>query len=143
MSYPRTLAIGLLVAAITVAASLWVASLAGVQAQETTGISSPSQKTSPPPPQPTPAPAPQFEAPILRFKERQQKEQQQREQQQKEQQQKEQQQKEQPPPPPQPTPTPAPAFKAGGSEAGPVPLMPSGGCPKEFPVKQGNACYPT
>ena len=113
MKYPRALAIGLLVAAITVAASLWVASLAGVQAQEPTGISS------------------------------QQKEQQQKEQQQKEQQQKEQQQKEQPPPPPQPTPTPAPAFKAGGSEAGPVPLMPSGGCPKEFPVKQGNACYPT
>ena len=110
MTYPRALAIGLLVAAVTVAASLWVASLAGVQAQEPTGISS------------------------------QQKEQQQKEQQQREQQQ----QKEQPPqPPPQPTPTPAPQFKAGGSEAGPVPLMPSGGCPKEFPVKQGNACYRT
>ena len=105
MTYPRALAIGLLVAAITVAASLWVASLAGVQAQETTGISSPSQKTSPPPQKTSPPP--------------------------------------QEPPQPQPTPAPAPQFKAGGSEAGPVPLMPSGGCPKEFPVKQGKACYPT
>ena len=113
MNYPRALAIGLLVAAaaVTVAASLWVASLAGVQAQETkaqetTRILSPSEKASP---------------------------------------QQQQQQQQQPPPPqlPQPTPAPAPQFKAGGSEAGPVPLMPSGGCPKEFPVKQGNACYPT
>jgi hypothetical protein len=46
-----------------------------------------------------------------------------------------------PPPPPRPTPAPAPPFKAGGAEAGPVPLMPSGGCPKEFPVKRGKACY--
>jgi hypothetical protein len=105
MNYPRTFAIGLLVVAITVAASLWVASLAGVQAQETTGKLSPSEKSFPPPPKQQPPP--------------------------------------QPAPPPQPTPAPAPAFKAGGSEAGPVPLMPSGGCPKEFPVKQGNACYPT
>ncbi len=47
------------------------------------------------------------------------------------------------PQPPRPTPSPAPAppFKAGGSQAGPVPLMPSGDCPKEFPVKQGEACY--
>ena len=120
MSYPRTLAIGLLVAAITVAASLWVASLAGVQAQETTGISSPSQKTSPPPPQKTsPPPPPQKTSPP------------------------QQEPPQQEPPQPQPTPAPAPQFKAGGSEAGPVPLMPSGGCPKEFPVKQGNACYPT
>jgi hypothetical protein len=44
---------------------------------------------------------------------------------------------------PRPTPQPPPAspFKAGGSQAGPVPLMPSGSCPKEFPVKQGKACY--
>jgi hypothetical protein len=46
-----------------------------------------------------------------------------------------------PPPSTQPTPTPAPPFKAGGAEAGPVPLMPNGGCPKEFPIKQGKACY--
>jgi len=105
MKYARALAIGLLVAAVTVAASLWVASLAGVQAQETTGKSSPFEKSFPPPQQQQPQPPA--------------------------------------PPPPQPTLAPAPAFKAGGSEAGPVPLMPSGGCPKEFPVKQGNACYPT
>jgi hypothetical protein len=46
-----------------------------------------------------------------------------------------------PPPSPQPTPAPAPPFKAGGAEAGPVPLMPNGSCPKEFPVRQGKACY--
>jgi hypothetical protein len=46
-----------------------------------------------------------------------------------------------PPPPPRPTPAPAPPFNAGGAEAGPVPLMPNGSCPKEFPVKQGRACY--
>ena len=46
-----------------------------------------------------------------------------------------------PTPTPFPIPPPAPQFKAGGAEAGPVPLMPSGGCPKEFPVKKGSACY--
>jgi hypothetical protein len=46
-----------------------------------------------------------------------------------------------PSPPPTPTPAPTPPFKAGGAEAGPVPLMPSGRCPKEFPVNQGKACY--
>jgi hypothetical protein len=46
-----------------------------------------------------------------------------------------------PPPSPQPTPAPAPPFKAGGAEAGPVPLMPNGSCPKEFPIRQGKACY--
>ena len=49
------------------------------------------------------------------------------------------------PTPPTPTPfqipPPTPSFKAGGAEAGPVPLMPNGRCPKEFPVKQGGACY--
>src|SRR5919199_1938794 len=33
-------------------------------------------------------------------------------------------------------------FNAGGPETGPVPLMPDGGCPEEYPVKQGGACYP-
>ena len=46
-----------------------------------------------------------------------------------------------PTPTPFPIPPPAPQFKAGGAEAGPVPLMPIGRCPKEFPVKQGGACY--
>jgi len=45
------------------------------------------------------------------------------------------------PPRPTPQPPPAPPFKAGGSQTGPVPLLPSGSCPKEFPVKQGKACY--
>jgi hypothetical protein len=49
------------------------------------------------------------------------------------------------PTPPTPTPflipTPTPSFNAGGAEASPVPLMPNGRCPKEFPVKQGGACY--
>jgi hypothetical protein len=46
-----------------------------------------------------------------------------------------------PTPTPFPIPPPTPSFKAGGAEAGPVPLMPNGSCPKEFPVKQGEACY--
>lgn len=52
-----------------------------------------------------------------------------------------------PPPPPRPTPPPAPAppqgelFKAGGSSAGPVPKLPGGGCPKEYPEQQGDACF--
>jgi hypothetical protein len=33
-------------------------------------------------------------------------------------------------------------LKAGGPQEGPVPLiMPDGGCPREYPVKSGNACY--
>ena len=40
--------------------------------------------------------------------------------------------------------TPAPSadlFEAGGPEGGPVPLMPGGECPFEYPVKRGDACY--
>jgi hypothetical protein len=33
-------------------------------------------------------------------------------------------------------------FNAGGPSNGPVPLMPDGGCPKEFPVKHNGLCYP-
>ena len=33
-------------------------------------------------------------------------------------------------------------FKSGGPKDGPVPLMPDGGCPAEFPVKQDGACHP-
>lgn len=32
-------------------------------------------------------------------------------------------------------------LEAGGSVAGPVPTMQDGGCPKEFPKKEGVACY--
>ena len=32
-------------------------------------------------------------------------------------------------------------LEAGGPEDGPVPALPGGGCPAEFPVEQGNACY--
>jgi hypothetical protein len=51
------------------------------------------------------------------------------------------------PPPPPPAPTPSPAIdegelmNAGGPGEGPVPLMPGGGCPEEFPTKRGGACY--
>lgn len=31
-------------------------------------------------------------------------------------------------------------LEAGGPAAGPMPLMPDGGCPKEFPVKSGGLC---
>jgi hypothetical protein len=33
-------------------------------------------------------------------------------------------------------------FNAGGPSNGPVPLMPDGGCPPEFPTEQNGACYP-
>jgi endonuclease YncB( thermonuclease family) len=32
-------------------------------------------------------------------------------------------------------------FNAGGPENGPVPLMPDGGCPVEYPVERGDLCY--
>lgn len=33
-------------------------------------------------------------------------------------------------------------LEAGGPSSGPVPLMPDGGCPREFPAMQEGACYP-
>jgi micrococcal nuclease len=48
-----------------------------------------------------------------------------------------------PAPDPPPSPRPVPQFKAGGSQTGPAPLMPNGGCPKEFPVKEDGACHRT
>ena len=35
-----------------------------------------------------------------------------------------------------------PLMDAGGPSAGPVPLMPGGGCPEEYPVRRHDACYP-
>jgi hypothetical protein len=32
-------------------------------------------------------------------------------------------------------------FEAGGPRYGPVPLMPGGECPFEYPLKRGGACY--
>ncbi len=32
-------------------------------------------------------------------------------------------------------------LEAGGPGNGPVPLMPGGGCPKEFPLQKAEACY--
>ena len=32
-------------------------------------------------------------------------------------------------------------LEAGGPEDGPVPAMPGGRCPTEYPIEQGNACY--
>jgi hypothetical protein len=32
-------------------------------------------------------------------------------------------------------------FESGGPTSGPLPLMPNGGCPREFPVQRGHACY--
>jgi hypothetical protein len=32
-------------------------------------------------------------------------------------------------------------FNAGGPSTGPVPLMPDGSCPVEYPVEQNGACY--
>jgi hypothetical protein len=33
-------------------------------------------------------------------------------------------------------------LEAGGPTSGPVPLMPNGGCPREFPTMRHEACYP-
>ncbi len=50
------------------------------------------------------------------------------------------------PPPSSPTSKPVQTsptlLKAGGSFSGPVPLMPGGGCPEEFPVELDGACHP-
>ena len=32
-------------------------------------------------------------------------------------------------------------FEAGGPSSGPVPLMPDGSCPREFPAMREGACY--
>ena len=32
-------------------------------------------------------------------------------------------------------------FDSGGSSIGPVPLMPDGGCPSQFPAERDGACY--
>jgi hypothetical protein len=32
-------------------------------------------------------------------------------------------------------------FESGGAASGPLPLMMSGGCPRELPVQRGKACY--
>jgi hypothetical protein len=32
-------------------------------------------------------------------------------------------------------------FEAGGPSSGPVPLMPDGSCPREFPAMRDGACY--
>jgi hypothetical protein len=49
---------------------------------------------------------------------------------------------------PEPTRSPNPALQpnpdlldAGGPTVGPAPLMPGGGCPKEYPIKRADACY--
>ncbi len=34
-------------------------------------------------------------------------------------------------------------LEAGGPGDGPVPLMPGGGCPEEFPLQENEACYPS
>ena len=47
-----------------------------------------------------------------------------------------------PPAPKTPSPPPAPPFNAGGPSSGPVPTMPGGDCPKEFPAERAEVCYP-
>jgi hypothetical protein len=53
-----------------------------------------------------------------------------------------------PKPKPQPKAKPQPKpkskgnlFDSGGPTVGPAPLMPDGGCPKEYPIKRADACY--
>jgi micrococcal nuclease len=45
------------------------------------------------------------------------------------------------PPPTTTTPPPTTTMDAGGPERGPVPLMPGGVCPDEYPIARGDACY--
>lgn len=45
------------------------------------------------------------------------------------------------PPPPPPGPNPGSLMEAGGPSDGPLPKMPGGGCPKEFPVEKSDGCY--
>ena len=45
------------------------------------------------------------------------------------------------PPPTTTTPPPTTTMNAGGPERGPVPLMPGGGCPEEYPLERGGACF--
>jgi hypothetical protein len=40
-----------------------------------------------------------------------------------------------------PTTPPSTMMNSGGPERGPVPLMPGGSCPAEFPVERSVACY--
>ena len=40
------------------------------------------------------------------------------------------------------SPAPDALMDAGGPADGPVPLMPGGSCPSEFPVERSGACYP-
>lgn len=46
------------------------------------------------------------------------------------------------PSPTQPDQQPDDLFNAGGPTHGPVPPMPDGECPPEFPTEQNEACYP-
>lgn len=46
-----------------------------------------------------------------------------------------------PPPNPQPSSGDGTLMNAGGPATGPIPLMPGGECPVEFPVQNGGACY--
>ncbi len=46
-----------------------------------------------------------------------------------------------PPPPPNPGSGDGTLMNAGGPADGPMPLMPGGGCPVEFPVQRDGACY--
>ena len=39
------------------------------------------------------------------------------------------------------SPAPKTVLDSGGPEHGPVPLMPGGRCPEEYPVERGDACY--
>ena len=45
------------------------------------------------------------------------------------------------PPSPKPKKPKRDLFDSGGPTSGPLPLMPNGGCPREFPVQRGKACY--
>ncbi len=117
MPYPRALALGALVAAVPVviAALLWLGLSARAAAQQETGTPQPDKTEGTLTPKNSPTSQPKTSPPPPPPSP--------------------------PPPSPPPPPPPAPPFKAGGAQAGPAPLMPNGNCSKEFPIKQGKACY--
>ncbi|MCA1731900.1 MAG: hypothetical protein LC751_21650 [Actinobacteria bacterium] len=43
---------------------------------------------------------------------------------------------------PSPSPSDGSLMNAGGPMSGPVPMMPNGSCPREFPEIRDGACYP-
>ncbi len=84
---------------------------AAIDEPEATSGVQPKTTSTPPPPPPPPSPSPPPPRPPA------------------------------PSPSPPPSPNPGTLMEAGGPATGPVPRMPDGSCPKEFPQERSGACY--